>query len=123
MNSIERWIIITPAGDVQLETQPVHDRQTLEKLQHLVGGLIEALHLTDETMTGWANEEGGLIELEPNPLATTVARALGWQGVPYGGPYIRGTVVFTGTDPEEGATIALTPAQMDTIMLATLEVQ
>jgi hypothetical protein len=70
---------------------------TLEELQHVVGGYIEAVYLRD----GWImmiNEEGKLLGLPYNVLATHLARTHGSLSAD---DYIVGDVVV-GTPQEMG---------------------
>lgn len=45
---------------------------TLKELQGFVGGYIELIHLGDTTMV--VNEEGKVMDLDANPLATAIYR-------------------------------------------------
>jgi len=73
----------------------------LETLQEAVGGLIQAVDLTP-SLTMWCNEEGKLIGLPVNPVATAMwTRYFGETDV------IVGDVVFTGGCDEDGNTTAL----------------
>lgn len=66
----------------------------LDGLQALVGGYIEAVSLTEGH--AYVNEEGKLMGLPVNALATDLAHAAGW---PYG-DVLCGTVVFLGDSPD-----------------------
>jgi hypothetical protein len=81
-------LYIPPTGPVATrEIQP-----TLESLQGLVGGDIEAIGGTD--WTAYLNEEGKLAGLPANPRAGRLADALGWTFLP--GDFLVGPVVFCG---------------------------
>jgi hypothetical protein len=75
---------------------------TLEELQHMVGGVIEALPLNDGTVM-WLAEEGKLNDLPYNPVADLIAAqhsGMAWSD------YIVGDVVIatpaeSGEDEEE----------------------
>lgn len=75
---------------------------TLEAMQQLVGGYIEAIRPLQgmRSWTGWVNEEG-LYDPAclPNPVGSAFARAHGW----YPAAILRGTVVFVGANggPED----------------------
>lgn len=78
---------------------------TYELLRKSVGGYIEALTVTD-TCTLWINEEGKLIELEPNFILTDrVGNII---------DFIAGDVIFTGID-EEGNTVSLSEEDLEVI--------
>lgn len=66
---------------------------TLEALQTLVGGWLEAIPTPDPTTAVYVNEEGRLDELEAN----------------VGG--LVGPILVTGLDPESGDTVDLTVRQ------------
>ncbi len=78
----------------------IHD-PSLENLQAAVGGLIQAIDLAPE-LTMWCNDEGKLMGLPVNPVATALwTRYFGETDV------IVGNVVFTGGSDEEGETTGL----------------
>ena len=78
----------------------IHD-PNLENLQGAVGGLIQAVDLTPE-LTMWCNDEGKMMGLPVNPVATALwTRYFGETDV------IVGNVVFTGGSDEEGETTGL----------------
>ena len=81
----------------------------LETLQDAVGGLIQAVDLTP-SLTMWCNEEGKLIGLPVNPVATAMwTRYFGETDV------IVGNVVFTGGCDEEGNTTSILQDDADKI--------
>ena len=81
----------------------------LETLQDAVGGLIQAVDLTP-SLTMWCNEEGKLIGLPVNPVATAMwTRYFGETDV------IVGNVVFTGGCDEDGNTTSLLQEDADKI--------
>ena len=59
----------------------------------------------------WVNEEGLLRGLEPNPLATSLAKACGWQG-----DLLVGNAVITGGTGPDGETLPLEHEQYAVIM-------
>jgi hypothetical protein len=81
----------------------------LESFQKLVGGYIEVVRL-DNGIDAVINEEGKLIELEPNI-------ALLHNGEVY--DYIAGTAVLVSHD-DEGEFVSLTPEQIDGLTLALI---
>jgi hypothetical protein len=87
--------IIYPKGGTVEETRDPSDIPTLEELQKAVGGLIESVdaYLPEGTQA-YANEEGVLLGLEPNPTATEL---LAW-------PYmiLGPVVILEGFDSENG---------------------
>jgi hypothetical protein len=81
----------------------------LETLQDAVGGLIQAVDLTP-SLTMWCNEEGKLIGLPVNPVATAMwTRYFGETDI------IVGNVVFTGGCDEEGNTTSILQDDADKI--------
>jgi hypothetical protein len=81
----------------------------LETLQEAVGGLIQAVDLTP-SLTMWCNEEGKLVGLPVNPVATAMwTRYFGESDI------ILGDVVFTGGSDEEGETTAILSDDADAI--------
>ena len=72
---------------------------SLASLQAIVGGLIQPLNLTaNETL--WANEEGLLIGLPYNQIATDLLSQF------YPGLALVGTVFLTGGTDEDGNTLS-----------------
>ncbi|KFI91287.1 hypothetical protein BISA_1890 [Bifidobacterium saguini DSM 23967] len=100
-------LIIEPMKNPRRATIP----NTLESLQHAVGGLIERIDLGDPEVDGWCNEEGKINGLAPN-------RAIRFlEDGPYGRKeeitdIICGTFVITGYDGE-GHETSLTKQQAD----------
>lgn len=97
-------LVVEPLKTPRTMTIP----DTLEALQDIVGGWIQAISL-DETTVLYCNEEGKLKGLTPN-------RALRVEpdGTIGTGPIadiICGTFAICGTDPDTGATISLTDEQ------------
>jgi hypothetical protein len=81
----------------------------LETLQDAVGGLIQAVDLTT-SLTMWCNEEGKLIGLPVNPVATAMwTRYFGETDI------IVGNVVFTGGCDEDGNTTSILQEDADKI--------
>lgn len=74
----------------------------LADLQKAVGGWVEAVDLPHYTM--WLNEEGKMLDLEPNIIATgAYVQATKVQDL------IMGDVVFTGIADEDGEILPLDP--------------
>lgn len=73
---------------------------SLAGIQFLVAGDIEGVSPAgqDEQVAwhAYVNEQGKLLDLPVNLLATTLAQMLGWPG----GDVLNGTVVFLGDGPE-----------------------
>jgi hypothetical protein len=79
-----RYVLIPPAG--------------LERLQQLVGGLIEGIPAQHEQLAAWCNEEGRLRGLPVNSRATAW-----WQRHGYDADHdddLRGDVVFHGVNDD-----------------------
>lgn len=78
---------------------------SLENLQEVVGGYIEAVRV-DDSITIWVNEEGKLQGLAPNfMLIDNSNRAY---------DLVAGNVVITGTD-EEGNSVSLTDKEIEIV--------
>ncbi len=73
---------------------------SLSSMQSLVGGLIQPIDLLDD-VTMWVNEEGLVIGLEYNHLATSFCSIFGIDA------YICGDVFLTGGVDEDGNTMPL----------------
>lgn len=89
---MKRWFRVLPGGtvsEVTAEAQP----KSLSWLQGEVGGLVEHVQL-DGRCELWCHEEGKLIGLPLNPLATLI-----WElFIGRGTDQIVGTVLFTFVD-------------------------
>jgi hypothetical protein len=93
-----RVIIVEPEKPARLETIV----NELSNLQSLVGGYIECIR--EEGFDIIINEEGKLLELEPNFAL-------------YGGrDYVAGTAIFSGVDYNEGEFKSLTDEQIKFIL-------
>ncbi|QNJ56812.1 hypothetical protein SEA_REINDEER_2 [Mycobacterium phage Reindeer] len=89
-----RALIITPEGTREVRMID----QTLPAMRELLGGHIEAVTTTHATF--WCNEEGKLLGLPTNPMATY----LWWKLQPEmeGLDNFHGTIVVTGPADEAG---------------------
>lgn len=83
-----------------------------ELLRDTVGGLIECVSLSN-TIDLWVNEEGKLLDLPGNLLATLL-----YQSVYDTKDVIVGDVIFTGGADEDGETLGLSDADL-AFLLAT----
>lgn len=83
---------------------------TYQFLSESVGGLIQCVSLTDK-VDMWLNEEGKMINLPDNPIATVA-----WASVFGETDIIVGDVVFTGGVDSEGETIGLSETQFDKLL-------
>lgn len=81
---------------------------TLASMQAIVGGLIQPLDLT-ETETLWANEEGLLLDLPYNHVATELLRQ--W----YQGLSLCGTIFLTGGTDDDGNILPATQEHVDAL--------
>ncbi len=73
---------------------------TLSSMQSLVGGLIQPIDLAED-VTMWVNEEGLLLDLDYNTLATSFCAIYGID------TYICGDVFLTGGTDANGNTLPL----------------
>jgi hypothetical protein len=90
------WVTATD----ELETIDFNGDE-LSTLQRCVGGYVEIVRLSD-SVTLWVNEEGKVIDLMPNRIATRLFRAV-FKSY----DIIVGDVVLTGGDDKEGNTLGL----------------
>ena len=101
-----RWAVVITALDdmskVNMDDN-ADGRDTLTKLQGLVGGLIEAIDLTDN-ITMWINEEGLFSNMTVNKTASDLYDKVLQLHLNYNPSIgnIVGDVVFTGGIDEEG---------------------
>jgi hypothetical protein len=85
---------------------------SLKVLQSAVDGYVQPVDLSDD-MTMWVNEEGKIIGLIRNDKANTIFRnTFGAVDV------IMGDVIFTGGVDDEGDTMGLTDAQVNSLLQA-----
>jgi hypothetical protein len=81
--------------------------QELKSLQNAVGGYVQVIELEDD-FTMWVNEEGKLLNLPVNEIATVI-----WEvrfGI--GTDIICGDVVFTGGMDEDGEALTISEANI-----------
>jgi hypothetical protein len=81
----------------------------LASMQAIVGGLIQPLDLTEDS-TIWVNEEGLLLDLPFNQLATDLLRQ--W----YDGLSLVGTAFVTGGTDEDGNTLPIRQDYLDALV-------
>ena len=104
---MQKGLLISVDG--LIEWKEIEIGNSYELLRNAVGGWIECANV-EHNIDIWLNEEGKLIGLEPNRLAT----ALFWDKWGIGTDIIVGNV-FLATNDEEGETIGLTKEQIDYI--------
>ncbi len=84
-------ILIHTGGLVQEANPPNGEAFKLEECQEMVGGFIEIVRLNGSKLIMVINEEGKLSDLEPNSVATIMARA---HNAIYPNDYIAGDVLI-----------------------------
>ena len=105
----------------------VAERQTVEPkladFQRLVGGLIEALSLTDE-VSAYINEEGKLVGLPRNEAGDRVVKhalsTVGRRMIP--GDYVAGPLVLTGQPDDEGEDTGVPESVVDLLHAAGVKI-
>lgn len=106
MTTVE-LVRVDPAGTCEvLDVEP-----SLAALQQQVGGYIEGIGPDWDHPAQWrgyCDEEGKVKGLAPNPVATSLAAAFGWQRLP--GDVLCGPVIFLGEDA--GGDVADVPAAL-----------
>jgi hypothetical protein len=85
-------------------------QDTLTRLQAEVGGFVDVVSLASN-LDMWVNDAGLLEGLPINTIATAIAAGHGKTHQPYVGP-----AVFTGGADHDGATLALTEAQVGSLL-------
>jgi hypothetical protein len=102
-------IIVQPDGSYET----IQCTDSYQTIKHAVGGWLEAVSSTDDTLTFWCNEEGKLKGLQPNPAATY----LWWAAAPHmtKQDILVGPVVMTGGADPHGETLGLTDEQVSLI--------
>jgi len=87
-------LVISVDGTTEIKTI----KQDLDTLQDLVYGNLEFVSLDYGHL--YCNEDGYALGLSPNAKANALAKLVGWFPIP--GDYLKGTIVFLGTDYVEG---------------------
>ena len=109
---MEKAVIITTEGEksiVEFEKGNSYDL-----LRDTVGGLIQCVTLTDKgSVDMWLNEEGKVIGLPQNPIATAL-----WDDLYPDTDFMVGDIILTQSD-DEGETIGLTDEQIQFFMSYT----
>lgn len=86
-------LIIQPDGTAEIrDIEP-----SLQNMNALVGGYLTAIAPATDRYGNWhayLDEEGLLKGVEPNPMGTAFARAVGWKGAD---SMLVGPMVFLGT--------------------------
>ena len=92
-------LIIDLSGEVREHTGPL----TLDFYQETVGGWVQAVWLDAPEGSLWMHEEGKLIGMPPNELATRIY----WQAQPHHmqNDYVAGVAIVTGGTDDEGDTL------------------
>jgi hypothetical protein len=106
-------IEVTTEGQLK-EVQLNEGEGQLEILQTAVGGLVQAVDLS-EGLTLWCNEEGKMLNFDVNRIATKM-----WEEVFGQTDVIMGNVIFTGGTGEEGETLGLDEATANKIRALVL---
>jgi Domain of unknown function (DUF3846) len=112
---------LTAKGTAEFHRYPA-DSVGMDLLKQAVGGYFEPISLGDG-LTLWVNEEGRLLKLPINGIASnllTLCAAVGQATMPLGGPILRGDALLTGGEDAEGNTLGLPPTYM--ISVSPLEI-
>jgi len=107
-------IEITTEGQLKEVELNNNGEGQLEILQTAVGGLVQAVDLS-EGLTLWCNEEGKMLNFDVNRIATKM-----WEEVFGQTDVIMGNVIFTGGTGEEGETLGLDEATANKIRALVL---
>lgn len=86
-------------------TQVVNLDDGYKAIQAVVGGTFDAITSESGNTTFWIHDEGKIIGMEPNVLATKIL----WDLEPAfnGRDYLAGTVLITGGADDEGDTLGI----------------
>lgn len=101
--------LLIPAGGTPEEVE-IPDKDELDALQGFVGGWIEYVP-TEQDVTLYCNEEGKILNLPPNLLATSLFGAL-----LMGGDYLAGDVIVCGPLDDEGYSLPLPESVVQDVM-------
>jgi len=110
MSAVEaKALYLSTEMDAEIRTFTVGD--SYELLKDAVGGWVEHAYLSSLGVDLWLNEEGKMLGLERNEIATLLFQN-------EFGPFdsIRGNVIFTGGTDAEGETLGLTEEQIKELM-------
>lgn len=140
---MQKMIVVTPISfcDFTVEIVDFTERDLLDQLQHHAGGYVERLDTVIPAETNnifypkygvldlWLNEEGLMLQMLPNKLATFLWRE---TGKTYNNPVVRetndrskskqtlvGTTIITGGSTKEGKTRGLSDTKIDWIHRVT----
>lgn len=102
-------IIINP--DLSTELAQLPEGSSLDFLQGKVGGLIQYLPFPVAGVDAYVNDEGKILDLYPNWLATCAMQKAGYL---FEGDWIAGSMVLAACD-DEGNTVGLSPEQMQEV--------
>ena len=90
-------------------------KQTLDDLRSAIGNWIQLIRTNNKhNIVVFVDEEGILRRKPPNPVASAVARELGWEGF-----VLRGPVVFTNGNEGEPLTAAQDRVLVDAVAAAS----
>lgn len=103
-------IVIIPANSDPYVEELLEDTVEYETLSDGVGGMIEHVAL-DHSLDLWVNEEGKLLSLPINPIATML-----WSKYFGNTDIIMGDALITGGTDEEGNTLGLSEEDADSFM-------
>lgn len=112
MSNPRQAILITDTDTVEVINLPNDTKSEYGLFSMTLDGYIEAVALDKDLLglTLWVNEEGKLISLPFNSLATRL-----WE-MSYGKTdVIMGNAIITGDADENGKTLGLTPNQINLI--------
>lgn len=104
---MERVIYITTDNKVELQEIESIEYETLS---NAVNGMVELVSL-DSEVDMWLNEEGKLIGLEPNIIASII-----WNKVFPNFDVVMGNVIITGGADDEGNTVGLSDESINDVM-------
>lgn len=90
------FVVIEPSGEVRTESADGTDNGRLSALKAAVGGWLEGVSVMRPGMFAYVNEEGDMLDLEPNLPGSRLLRRLGSQAMFSRGGVILGPVVLVG---------------------------
>jgi hypothetical protein len=79
-------LLITPTGHLRTVSPHNHRNFTAQEIDDLLGGHPVCIHLQRGERRLWINEDGNLLRLPRNPLATLLARSVIPPGTSIVGP-------------------------------------
>ena len=110
-----RAIIATTDG--KLEVKSFEPGESYGMIKEAVDGYFDCIRIPSIGVDMWVNDEGKILELDPNPFGTALwVHEYGMTDI------VMGNIIITGGADEEGETLGLTQDQINALFNAVDEV-